>query len=496
MNVSRFRIVMLAACLLAGPVAARADGLREKIDAVLSGKSAPAGHVGVRVIEVDTGKVLYSARAEELFVPASNMKLLTTAAALGRLGPNFTFRTTFALQGEDLVVLASGDPGLGDPRLAARAKEPIDAVFVRVAKAIKATGRERIAGDLVVDATVFDGELFHPNWPADQRSEWYAAEVAGLNFNDNCIDIRLSPPKEAGQPVQVELIPDTGYVTVSNKAVHDPAKHLVWFRRVGNTNQVVAGGRVKERMWSAESVTIHDPSAYTARVLADVLRREGVELAGAIRFRRVRKADGGEPEDLVVLHRHEQLIGPCLWRCNTHSQNFFAEALLKSLGAYRDGSPRPTGQGSWAAGRAAVLEFLRDAKLPLPDGLVIDDGSGLSKANQISPMLLTELLRHMAAHPSKEMWMDSLATGGVDGTLRRRFRGLNNGDGEGVVLAKTGTLSNASALSGYVRSADDRLLAFSILADRLKGGVWQARQAADKIVKLLVDLDETPAPRN
>ncbi len=485
--VRKLPTTLLFAMLLTIVSPAVAGDLSADIDAVLADKKAPAGRVGVHAVDARTGRRLYARNADELFVPASNQKLLTTAAALDLLGADFTFITTFALRGQDLVVIASGDPGLGDPRLAKRAEQAIDAAFVRLAEALKQAGRPRIAGDLVVDATVFGRTLFHPNWPADQAGEWYAAEVAGLNFNNNCVDIRLAPD---GGKVAVELTPATDYVTITNKAVVDSGKHLVWFQRQGKGNLIVAGGKVKARMWEPASVPVHDPTAFTARVIVETLKREGVELAGRVRFQRVRNKDGTEPADLRVVARHEQPIGPCLWRANTHSQNFFAEALFKALGAYRRGTQHPVAEGTWDTGRQVIAAWIKQRGLAAPRGLAVDDGSGLSKKNKLSPHLLTDVLRTMAGHEASELWLDSLATGGVDGTLRRRFRGLADEDDNdgGRVHAKTGTLSNASALSGYVETADGGLIAFSILHDNLRPGtVWQARRIADRIVRRLAE---------
>ncbi|MCG3180508.1 MAG: D-alanyl-D-alanine carboxypeptidase [Phycisphaerae bacterium] len=483
------RAPYIIAVLVAGltfPVAraARADDLAARIDKILADPIVSASHCGLRVWDVTGRRELYSRNDQELFSPASNMKLLTTAAAIDRLGADFAFVTLFATRGDDLLVLASGDPGMGDPRLAKEAGQPVERVFIELAERLKKQGVARIKGDLVVDDTVFDREFFHPHWPREQAGEWYEAEVGGFNFNDNCIDIRLAP-SASGDGVDVELTPNTGYVQVTNTAVRDAKQHLVWFRRQGVSNRFVAGGKVKARMWTPESLPIHDPPAFAAQVLADTLARNGVAIDGRIRFQRLRGDDGRPPRDAQIVMRHEQLLGPCLWRCNTFSQNFIAESLFKALGAYESGSPNPRGQGSWASGRAAVLASLKRGGLAIPQGLVIDDGSGLSKQNRVSPRLICELLDHMARDEAAELWFDSLATGGVDGTLRKRFRDL---DGKAEVLAKTGTLSDAAALSGYVKTADKRMLAFSILFDQVRpGNTWRAKRVMDQVVAVLAD---------
>ena len=481
-------VVCLALCLVCPPRPLPADDLKKSIDEILKDPSVAKLHGGVCIYDLAAGKSLYALRPDDLFIPASNEKLLTTAAALDQLGADFTFTTTFALRGDDLLVFASGDPGLGDERLAKKHSTTIDGPFLAVAAALKKLGVTRIAGDLVVDATVFDADYFYANWPADQREKWYEAEVGGFNFNDNCIDLRCVPGAAEGEPAVVELIPATRYVKIVNKtrtgapAARQPA---ILYHREGLSNTVTASGKIVARSADPYSVPITNPPAFASQTLADVLAGQGIAIAGKIRFDRLRNKDGSLPDGLTVLHRHEQNLGELVWRANTFSQNFVAECLFKALGAYDGKSANPTSVGSWKAGQAAVAAFIARQKLPAPAGLVIDDGSGISKSNQVSPALLGELLVRMASHKAAKAWMDSFATPGEDGTLHKRFRDLPAGQS---VLAKTGTLANAVSLSGYVKAKDGKQYVFSILFDKLKG--WADRQAvrdaSDEIVGALL----------
>lgn len=475
-------IVALLFCSLfpgwvqAGPPASAAD-LRVRVDAALADASVRKYHGGVCIAEVATGNVLYASRADELFIPASNIKLLTTAAALDQLGPDFAFVTTFATRGGDLLVFASGDPGLGDERIAARNKRTIDAAFVAAAAALKQRGILRIH-DVLVDDTVFDNENFHPNWSEAQRGRWYEAEVSGFNYNDNCVDIRLAPAED-GAASAVTLTPNTRYVTIARKR----GSFMIGRQGVSNTINVV--GNVTRPMAEPLSIPVTKPSGFAAQVLVETLAREGVAVAGKVQFQRLRRHDGSLPADVAVVSQNSQPLSELVWRSNTFSQNFVAESLFKSLGAYDGKSLNPSGQGSWASGRKAMAEFLSRRQLPAPRGLIIDDGSGLSKANQVSPELLAQLLVKMASHRASDVWFDSLAQGGEEsGTLRKRFRDLNAGQ---MVLAKTGTVAGVSALSGYVRTPGKKEYAFSILFDRCVPA--NAKAAADKIVNAILELD-------
>jgi D-alanyl-D-alanine carboxypeptidase/D-alanyl-D-alanine-endopeptidase (penicillin-binding protein 4) len=481
-------IVCLALCLASSPRPLPAADLKAAIDEIIKAPAVAKLHGGVCVYELTTGKSLYSLHPDDTFIPASNAKLLTTAAALDQLGADFSFTTTFALRGDDLLAFASGDPGLGDERLAKKHSTTIDAPFLAVAAALKKSGVTKIAGDLVVDATVFDADYFHANWPVDQREKWYQAEVSGFNFNDNCIDLRCAPGAAEGQPAVVELIPATRYVKIVNKTKTGPpaAKQpVILYHREGLTNTITASGKVVARVADPFPVPITNPPAFAAQTLADVLAAQGIAIAGKIRFERLRNKDGSLPEGLTVLYRHEQNLGELVWRANTYSQNFVAECLFKALGAYDGKSANPTATGSWKTGQAAVAAFIARQKLPAPAGLVIDDGSGISKSNQVSPALLGELLVRMAGHKAAKPWMESLASAGEDGTLHKRFRDLPAGQS---VLAKTGTLANAVSLSGYVKAKDGKQYVFSILFDKLKGFNDRAavREASDQIVGTLL----------
>ncbi|MDD4889930.1 MAG: D-alanyl-D-alanine carboxypeptidase/D-alanyl-D-alanine-endopeptidase, partial [Phycisphaerae bacterium] len=321
----------VASLLAPAPLAAQDYAAQKaRIDAVLADPGVKDMHGGVCIVDVLASKPVYSLREAELFIPASNMKLLTTAAALDQLGADFSFQTTFALRGQDMVVIASGDPGLGDERIARKHNATIEAPFLAVVAALKKAGITVVPGDLVVDITVFDTQYFNPNWPANQRDTWYQAEVAGLNFNDNCIDLRCAPGAADGEPAIVEMSPETRYVKIINKAVTDSTRHIVRFQRHGVSNTITASGNIKARGSEFYSVPITDPPAFTMQTFVDLLARNGIGIAGKVRWERVRKPDGSPPEGLTVLYRREQNLGELVWRSNTFSQNFVAECLFKS----------------------------------------------------------------------------------------------------------------------------------------------------------------------
>ena len=193
-------------------------------------------HLGVRVVELAGKRELFALHADERFIPASNQKLVTTSAAVSLLGAGFEYRTVLAALGNDLVVFASGDPTIGDPVLAERDGRGITALFEEWAGLLKKRNLNRIAGDLCIDPSVFEKQYVHPSWQAKDLHRWYAAEVAGANFFDNCIELKLRA-SAPGRLVSYTLRPNSRYVTVENscRSVEGRGKQSIWLSRVLGT---------------------------------------------------------------------------------------------------------------------------------------------------------------------------------------------------------------------------------------------------------------------
>jgi len=442
--------------------------LSSDIRQALLAKSAAKGQVGVEVVRLGPNTAesmaVFRANADVPMVPASNMKLLTTSAALHQLGGAFRFTTRLVMRDDQLIVIGDGDPTLGDVEMLKKHGWGTTTLFENWAELLKSRGITRI-GDLVIDDSIFDDHFVHPNWPTDQIQKRYVAQVGGLNLNANCLDFYLHTGQR-GLVVQYRIDPPTAYAAIANNCTHGQ-RNAIWLSRAADANQIVLKGETNASNDEPISVTIHDPGLYFGKVFAETLQKAGITVAGQI----IRQRDAHTWKDAILLAQHETPIDVVIRRANKDSMNLYAEALMKRLGA----APSDSRNGSWQSGAAAVKQFLQDRGVG-DNEAVIDDGSGLSKVNRVSPHAIVTVLVADFFGPNRAMFMDSLAVGGVDGTLEGRF----GGDLKGRVFAKTGYVSNARCLSGFVRTKKDNWYAFSILINGPTGS--EAKRVHEAIV--------------
>lgn len=450
--------------------------LAERLDPILTRLAHTGATVTARVVTVPRGRELYARDVDVPYTPASNLKVPVSAALLDTFGLAHTFKTYLAVDGDDLWIIGTGDPGLGDPRLAKRRGSTVTGVFDAWADALQQRGLTHIAGDLVYYDGALDAQWVHPTW-GDDALHWYGAPVSGLNFNDNCVDITVMPG-EPGGPAAWEVQPPVRNITVINEC-WTADTHAPTIEKLPGGNVYRLGGTCARRE-ELKSKPVEDPGAFTADALRTHLEGRGIRVAGTIR--RAAAPPGGTlpPPPARVVAVHETTLRDILGRINTNSQNMFAEAACKLTGqawALRQGRRVP---GSWADGSAAVHAFLRRNGID-DRGLVVADGSGLSEDNKLTARLLTDLFVVMYRRPDSAAFIDSLAKGGVNGTLEKRFAGY-----EGRVFAKTGLIGGVRALSGYVRTQRNEWLAFAIIYNRIPGDVKPYEELQDEAVKLLI----------
>jgi serine-type D-Ala-D-Ala carboxypeptidase/endopeptidase (penicillin-binding protein 4) len=422
--------------------------------------------VGVVVYSMKSDQAVYGVNEREPFLLASNTKLLTTSAALARLGADFRFRTSIGVMGGDLHVFAGGDPNISgrfhddDPT----------AIFRDWGSKMKAAGLTK-AGKLVLHTGIFDDVHLHPGWKGYDHWAWWAAPFGALSLNDNCIDVRLSPAAE-GQPCKVALTPDTAYVTVVNltKSAAKAQRSTYGFSRPIQSNTLTIRGEVAGR--SLNWVTVHDPTLYFGTVLKETLAQGGIEIAGPIEesAQPIEEARGYKE-----LAAWESDLPTTLATCNQPSQNFYAEMILRTVGW------KLKGKGSTDQSIEAVREFLKEAGL---EEFSQADGSGLTRENRASPAEMVKLLLHMKRHKHAQVFLDSLpANGDRKGTLKSR---MTAPDLKGRIRAKTGHIGGVSTLSGYVESAGGDTYVFSILANAGENTrMGPADQMEDRICELL-----------
>lgn len=458
-------LLVLAACAPAAPAAAPVPGtlaaLGAEVGAVFDDTAFAHAHWGVLVRSLATGETLYRRNEGRLFMPASNMKLVTGAAVLETLGPDFRYRTEVAGSGPveggvlrgDLLVYAGGDPSIS-----ARFHGDARAVFRAWADSLRARGVTRIAGGVVGVDEYFDGVPYGRGWTWDDLHFAYSAPVAGLQLDDASIRLRAFPAANAGEPALLSLDPPTAHVRIANQATTaaagSPAR--LSYRYDDEGILVVSGQVPRDTVALEASVAVREPARYFVTVLRETLRAAGIQVDGAARLWGEQEGeDGAAPRYAPLFTHHSAPMREIMTAFMKPSQNQIAEMLLKTLGR------ELRGQGSAAAGRQAVDSIFAAWGLP-PRGLLLADGSGLSRYNYTSPELLLALLERMTRSPHHEVWVASLPIAGVDGTLRTRMRGT---PAEANVRAKTGTLSNVRALSGYVTSADGEPFVFSMIVN-------------------------------
>jgi len=441
------------------------------------------GRAGIAAVDLLTGKLVMSARADEPFMPASNQKLLTSIFALERLGPDFRFATgAFMLDG-NVVVSGEFDPTLGDPVIAARAGRDIYAELDQWAAAIGDSTAPRgapAAPKAVRDVLVVSPPNWparHPDWPAAQRDQWYAAPVGTLNFNDNCVDVSFAG---AGGKLTPVLSPAGRFFRIDNRLTIGPGKRNLWsLRGLGDEHTFILSGSAGRASKEPISVAVDNPDLLLGRTLADRLERAGVKVVGNVRRVMPDEVDWARAKPVAATRTPLFVV---LHRANKRSLNMVAECLLLRAG-----------DGTWP-GSAEMMARTLTEKFHLPPASVLPaDGSGLSRGNRVTPAAMAGLLTGAARRDYAMVLFRSMPVAGVDGTLSRRFA---RSPCRGRVLAKTGYIAGVSALSGYVLDDQMRIrYAFSVLGNRLRKGANPAKKLQETICELLHESAATDSSR-
>lgn len=458
----------------AAPERVAAPKLGKTLDDLLKSKGLEGAIVGVHVVDVDKNQELYAHQADEPVNPASNMKLLTSAAALELLGPSKTWRTeVLASSREGTSVKGLILKGSGESLLQYRH-------FVSWAAALKRAGVERVEGPLIIDDSAHKGDVLPPGFEQKQEDASYRSAISAVSVNFNGVDVIIKPGAKPGDLAQLEVFPPNSYVKLINEAKTDSGKTV----RVGVSAKPSADGaqmiiRVKGKVGiTAKTDTwrkrIDDPTRFVGAVFAAALNEVGIKHDGSAK-------KGAAPAGAEVLASHEsEPLSYTVYAMNKWSNNFIAEMLLRELGAI-DGQP-----GTSQAG----LERIKQVTTKLgvsAKGLTLYNGSGLYDGNLISARQITQLLVAMSAHRYGADFIASLPIAGEDGSLKNR---LGAAATKGVLRAKTGTLNEVSALSGYTRTKGGRMVAFSIILYKTKPRAWTLRDVQDKMATAIAESQE------
>ncbi len=476
-------MLLLAALPAAAQVQGQGHGARaevvRQIDALLAEPWLKGGIQGVIVQSLRDGTTWYERNADLLFMSASNEKLLTSAAVLNALGPDWKFVTTLQRTGSvdadgtlhgDLYLHGGGDPLLDDKDLDALVQSAKDA------------GIRRVEGRVVGDDSRFDSQRYGDSWEWDDMPYYYSAQISGLNLDENVETLKIDPGRRAGEPVKVTESPTERYLRVLDRGrtVASGGKSTLRVSRILGQNVATVDGTLSVNARSEDHrptpVTVEDPGLFAATVFTERLVGAGVSVAGAPKT-------GPTPNGATEIGRHESPpMSEVLRRLNKPSDNLVAECLLKTLGAERGSG------GSTAAGREVALAWFKQLGLDT-ERVQMTDGSGLSRQTLVSPRNLAILLRAMYSHPQSRVYIDSLPIAGVDGTLRNRMKGT---PAEGNCHGKTGSLSGVSSMSGYVTTKAGEPLAFVILMNNHPAPSSVAHRIQDSIAVFLASWNGAP----
>lgn len=457
--------------------------LRDQLDDYFNDQNFSNAIWGVMVKSLKTGEVIYKRNADKLFIPASNMKLFTSSAALLLLGSDFVYETDFFVNGDLEKGVLKGDliiQGSGDPTISNRFYEGAHTkIFEDWADTLKAKGIWVISGNIYGDDSYFDNVGLGKGWSVDYESNWFAAPAGALSFNDNSLEIKIEPG-DINFPAKISLTPDTKYVMLASKVitVDENSESSVSVFRLRGTNLISVTGNIRnDSKPIVEHVSISDPTMFFLTVLREVFEKKGIVVQG-----RVGNIDSSEknivPDNLTPLFTHSSVpLRMIIKELNKNSNNFYAEQILKTIGA------EIYNYGTVDNGVKACRDIFNTMGIN-PDNMVMADGSGLSRLNLVTPRQIVNMLTYMYKSEEFPKFYGSLPIGGVDGTLIDRMK---KSSAENNVRAKAGYINNVSALSGYLKTVSGEQLVFSILVNNYLAPIALVNYIQDNVCHRLVN---------
>ncbi|MCS3511489.1 D-alanyl-D-alanine carboxypeptidase/D-alanyl-D-alanine-endopeptidase [Pseudomonas grimontii] len=476
MHFGRWLHLLCLSVLLGGCASVLQPSTSSTLDHLLADPALNGATVSVMVRDARSGSTLYQHNPRVRLIPASNLKLLTTAAAMDVLGPQYRFSTQLLSNGTQQGERLAGNlylRGLGDPTTQF-------ADYQALAAQLASQGVRKVQGDLVFDDTWFDAERLGVDWAQDDESTYYGAQISALtvspntDFDAGTLLVTAKAPVALGQPVSVVVSPSTDYVQLSNRAVSGPGNSYGITRQHG-TNLLQLTGALAPGKQSRQWVSVWEPTQLVANLFEQALAQQGIQVLG-------RRVIGGvSPTTATLLAEHQSaplqaLITPLLKLSN----NNMSEALLKAMGR------KTANAGTAAAGVAAVAAFMQRQGLD-PATLSQVDGSGLSRRNLVSAQNLTDLLLVTAKQPWFDAWYNALPIAGnadrmTGGSLRYRLRGTA---AENNLHAKTGSMAGVSSLSGYITDAQGRRLVFSMISNNYVSDAAPVRALENRLALAL-----------
>ena len=436
------------------------------IDEALAHQYMAHGVQGVLVQSMDSGKVVYDHNGDMLLVPASNMKLIATAAALDMLGADYKVTTSLYASSEpvngnltgDLVVVGQGDPLFGVDQL----QQMVDSLHEK--------GVKHIGGNIVGDDTWFDNNGLAIGWAWDDLQYADASQPSGLNVNKNMVEVFIRPGASVGDSAVVEIRPENSYMSLENNCVTGPAGSdcSIDAVRLYGTNIIRTSGTIplgQEIGGPVQLLSMDEPTLFGCTLLRNMLEKTGIKVDGRV-------IRGAKPQNCTLISNCDSLpLREIVRYLNKPSDNFMAECLLKTLGK------EIGGEGSYEAGIKVEYDWLK--KIGVDTGQIfISDSSGLSRCNLVSPQTLINVITYMYKTKHYEIYANSLPIAGVDSHLKER---MLNTPAVSNVKAKTGYLSRVCSLTGYAKTLAGENLAVSIIQNNHLCSLKEANDIQDVI---------------
>ncbi|MEG3836793.1 MULTISPECIES: D-alanyl-D-alanine carboxypeptidase/D-alanyl-D-alanine endopeptidase [unclassified Microcoleus] len=450
--------------------------LGAQVDAIANRPEFSRSRWGILIQPLSSTTTLYSRDAQKYFIPASNAKLLTTAAALQKLGADFRIKTSvYSGENGSLYVAGRGDPSIAEAQLKSLAQQ------------LKQRGISQV-NQLIGDDSYFQGSAVNPNWEWEDAQAGYGAPINSLIFNQNAIDLLLSP-QALGQPLKVTFaepkLANQWQLQNNSVTVAQNESEFIEIGREFDRPIIRVSGQLKVGAEPESAyVAVVNPANNFLQYFQQALAAEGIPVKQAL----VASASRNLNQELATVESPP--LAELVRETNRVSNNLYAEVLLRLLGKVTDKMPLPqTLTGKMPVPQEDTGEMgLKELKTVLtqlgvnPNSYRLADGSGLSRHNLITPEALVQTLRLMANSPAASIYRQSLPIPGEKGTLKNRF---NVTPSRVNLQAKTGTMSGVSALSGYIEVPNYEPLVFSIIVNQSDLSTAKMRSATDEIVLLL-----------
>jgi len=471
--------------------ATAAGRFAERAEKLVQAAPVDKGEWGVLIADAATGETLYEKNADKYFVPASNMKLLTTALALDTLGPDYRFRTTIETNGTlaadgklsgDLILVGRGDPNLSNRKFPFDAKEEFDGppekALAELADGVVARGVKEISGDIVGDDSYFPRERYPDGWEIDDIVWEYGAAISAIVVDDNTVTLTLTPGEKAGDLVQTAVEPPAQEFVVKNEVTTAGAKEkpdLRLTREPGADTVVVSGTLPAKSSPHKLVLAIQEPAQHAATLLAELLGERGVKLDGKIGARH--EPDPAEATRTVLAEHLSIRLADSVKLVNKISQNLHTEVLLRTAARQSGRWSDPEDLQKFPQG------FYVKAGI-VADDVVQTDGSGLSRHDLVTPRAFVALLQYAQKQAWFPAYYDSLPVAGVDGTLNERMK---DSVIAGRIHAKTGSVSHVRTLSGFAETPGGRRLTFSFLSNNQVGKNHEVPDALDGLCQAMIE---------